>query len=355
MRRDRWERKALAHLEMTRPYTVFHAGLVTVAAAEIASGGRAALWRVGLAAVVTMCGWVAGLYAGDYYDRAIDAQSKPYRPVPSGRVTPREALLTMAGLILAGYVGALVLGPANLALAVVTTVLGIAYSKTFKDKAFLGNFDRGVLGVCAVLFGALAGGQLFSWAVLALAGVVCFHDASTNLVGAIRDVDGDGAAGCHTVPVVYGTRRAVDIACALALAWMACAAASLVILRPGPLSLALFAAALALDVGVYGGLLAARAHVTRPAALRAHKFLVVERLLLMTGYIAVFAAPAAALGLLAATFAATVASQALLRDRHERQRPAARPGNIPPGDTPPSRSGDLARGPRSAEAKEAVS
>lgn len=330
MRRDRWRRKALAHLEMTRPYTLFYAGLVTVAAAELASGGRAALWRVALAALVTMCGWVAGLYAGDYYDREIDAQSKPFRPVPSGRVSPREALLTMAGLILAGYIGALVLGVANLALAVVTTALGIAYSKTFKDRAILGNFDRGVLGICAVLFGALAGGNPLSWHIPAwtvplLAAVVLFHDSATNLVGAIRDVAGDGAAGCHTVPVVYGTRRAAAIACALALAWLAPAVALLVLLRPGALAVALFAAAMALDILVYGRLWLARARVTRPAALAAHKYLVVERVVLMGAYIAVFSAPGAALGLLAAVLVATLGSQVLLRDRHEREGGAAHP------------------------------
>ncbi|HEY7985037.1 MAG TPA: UbiA family prenyltransferase [Ktedonobacterales bacterium] len=341
---DRWRRKALAHLEMTRPYTVFHAGMVTVAAAELASGGRAAVWRVALAALVTMCGWVAGLYAGDYYDREIDAQSKPFRPVPSGRVSPREALLTMSGLILVGYAGALVLGVANLALAVVTTALGIAYSKTFKDKALLGNFDRGVLGICAVLFGALAGGNPHTWHTLVwtvplLAAVVFFHDSSTNLVGAIRDAAGDGAAGCHTVPVVYGTRRAVAIACALALAWLVPAVALLALLRPGPLAVALFAAAVALDTLVYGRLWLARARVTRPAALAAHKYLVVERVLLMSAYIAVFAAPGAALGLLAAVLAATMGAQALLRDRHEREGGAARPaGDARPAGAAPDRA-----------------
>ncbi|HEX6123076.1 MAG TPA: UbiA family prenyltransferase, partial [Ktedonobacterales bacterium] len=196
--------KLLAHLEMMRPYTMFHSGLVALAGAELASVGAVSLWRALLAALVTMCGWEAGLYAGDYYDREIDARSKPDRPVPSGRVSPREAFLTMIALIVVGYACALALGWANLALAVVTTALGIAYSKTFKSRAILGNFDRGVLGICAVFFGALAGGTIWQASVLLLAAVVFFHDSATNLVGAIRDIEGDRAAGCPTVPVVYG-------------------------------------------------------------------------------------------------------------------------------------------------------
>ncbi len=312
--------KALAHLEMTRPYTMFHSGLLAIAGAELASGGHVDVWRTVLAALVTICGWEAGLYAGDYFDRDLDAVAKPSRPVPSGRVSPREALLTMVGLILAGYVCALILGPANLALAVLTTVLGIAYSKTFKNRAILGNFDRGVLGICAVLFGALAGGDIFAPTVLLLAGVAFFHDSSTNLVGAIRDVEGDRAAGYETVPVVYGLAAAVDIACALALAWIALGIALLAVTQPSALAPVLFAVALALDAWVYVPMWAARAHVSRRQALAAHKYLVAERLIVMSAFIAVYTPAAVTLGLLAATLAASLGSQALLRDRYEKQQ-----------------------------------
>jgi len=316
---NRWATKALAHLEMTRPYTMFHSGLVAIAGYELAAQGHTVVWRVVLAALVTMCGWEAGLYAGDYYDRDIDARSKPLRPVPSGRISAREAFLTMVGLIVAGCLCALALGVGNLVLAILTTVFGIAYSKTFKSRAILGNFDRGVLGVCAVLFGALAGGDIARPAVLLLAALVFFHDAATNLVGAVRDVDGDRDAGCTTVPVVYGVARSVDIAAILALCWIVIGCALIIVVRPGGLALALFIAAVALAARVYAPLWATRATVSRPRALSAHKYLVVERLVLMSAFIAAYAPAAMALGLLAATLAASIGSQILLRDRHERQ------------------------------------
>lgn len=312
-------RKALAHLEMMRPYTMFHSGLVALVGVELASAGHTSVWRAVLAALVTMCGWEAGLYAGDYYDRDIDAQSKPSRPVPSGRVSPREAFLTMVALIAVGYVSALALGPANLALAVVTTALGIAYSKTFKSKAILGNFDRGVLGICAVLFGGLAGGTILSGPVLLFAGVVFFHDSATNLVGALRDVDGDRVAGCPTVPVVYGLSRAAEIVVALVIAWVILAVALMALLRPGALALGLFATALAIAAWVYIPLWRRRAVLARPQALAAHKYLIAERLALSCAFLAVYATWLVAVGLLAATLGLSLGSQVALRDRYERQ------------------------------------
>jgi 4-hydroxybenzoate polyprenyltransferase/geranylgeranylglycerol-phosphate geranylgeranyltransferase len=311
--------KLLAHLEMMRPYTMFHAGLVALAGAVVAAGGTVAPWRAVLAALVTMCGWEAGLYAGDYYDREIDARSKPGRPVPSGRVSPREALLTMIALIVVGYGCALALGWANLALAVVTTAVGIAYSKTFKSRAILGNFDRGVLGICAVLFGALAGGAILQAPVLLLAAMVFFHDSATNLVGAIRDIEGDRVAGCPTVPVVYGLARAVEIVLGLVVAWVVCASVLLALLRPPPLAVALYGAALVIAAWVYVPLWRRGTSLSRQQALAAHKHLIAERLVLLSAFIAVYVPVGVALGLLAGTLALSLGAQLALRDRYERQ------------------------------------
>jgi geranylgeranylglycerol-phosphate geranylgeranyltransferase len=319
---DRFARKALAHLEMTRPYTMFHSGLLALAGAVLASAGTVSPGRAALAALVTMCGWEAGLYAGDYYDRQLDAVSKPSRPVPSGRVSPREAFLTMVGLIAAGYIAAVLLGAANLALAILTTVLGIAYSRTFKNRALLGNFDRGVLGICAVAFGALAGGSLLAPPVLLLAALVFCHDSATNLVGAIRDIEGDRAAGYRTVPVVYGLSRAVGLVCALVLAWLVLGGVLLAAARPGGpggMALVLFALAAALAARVYVPLWHDRHTVSRAHALAAHKYLIAERLILLSAFVAIYVPTPLALGILAATLAASLGAQALLRDRYERQ------------------------------------
>ena len=314
-----FRRRATAHLEMMRPYTVFYAGMLAVAGAEVASAGHVSGIRLGLAALATMCGWEAGLYAGDYYDRQIDAVSKPSRPVPSGRVSPREAFGSMVGLIAVGYALSLLLGPANLALAVLTTALGIAYSKTFKGRALVGNFDRGILGAFAVAFGALAAGDLASPAVLTLAGLAFFHDSGTNLVGAIRDLEGDRAAGCRTVPVVYGLRTSLAIASGLAAGAAVLAIVLFFMLKASGLAIALLAIALMIEIFVHGRLWLERRDLTRRQALLAHKWLVFERLVLMAAVIAI-AAPSLAIPLVAATVILTLGSQLLLRDRYETER-----------------------------------
>jgi 4-hydroxybenzoate polyprenyltransferase/geranylgeranylglycerol-phosphate geranylgeranyltransferase len=310
--------KLVAHLEMMRPYTVFYSGTLGFAAALFFSKGEAETWRLALAFLVPTLGWLAGLYAGDYYDRHLDAVAKPHRPVPSGRVGALEAFLFMLAYIGAGYLLALVLSPLALLVAVLTTIFGIAYSKVFKRRAILGNLDRGLLACFTVLFAGAAVHSLGAgWSLFILCGIFFFHDSASNLIGAIRDFEGDRAAGCRTVPVVYGIFRSIQISGVLTCSWLAFALPLFVYYRGRGLSVALFVVALALTALIYSLLLRHRGSLTRKQALRAHKIMVIERLIVSAAVAAVYGPTLLVLLLLVVVTVATQIAQMALRNRYE--------------------------------------
>ena len=101
--------------------------------------------------------------------------------------------------------------------AAVLGALGIVgYSRWLKARGVAGNLIRGALGALALLYGAAAIGQHPTgrlWpALLLLAVGWLLHDTASNLVGAIRDVEGDRAGGYQTLPVRHGSERAVRVA-----------------------------------------------------------------------------------------------------------------------------------------------
>lgn len=82
------------------------------------SGGREPGRVAGLAGA-SSCLYLAGMALNDYADREVDAEERPHRPIPSGRVSPGFALglasaLTAAGLGLAYRAG----GPRTMRVAV---------------------------------------------------------------------------------------------------------------------------------------------------------------------------------------------------------------------------------------------
>jgi 4-hydroxybenzoate polyprenyltransferase len=94
--------KLLAYAQLLRLPNVF------TAFADICLGAAAAgyaLDRPGIFALLLAssgCLYCAGMVFNDYFDRREDAKSRPFRPIPSGRVSARTALAVGAVLMLAG-------------------------------------------------------------------------------------------------------------------------------------------------------------------------------------------------------------------------------------------------------------
>lgn len=317
-----WQRKLMAHVETWRPYTSLYVGLLALSTATLWEG-KLPPWPI---AVLTFAaptiGWLAGLYGCDYFDRDLDKMQKGHRPLPSGRMGEREAFV---GMMLCMYLGILAsawLSFTNLLLAGAVVAAAVGYT-IVKAHAFLGNVSRGLNGGLTALYGivAAAGGSLLAHMtqpelLFALPLLFFLHDITTNLVGTIRDIEGDRAGDCITVPIKYGVRTAVRLVIGIALIWELIAAMlpALVPMRTVDFYCMY---AVALGMAVLALVVLARQPEDRATALLAHKCFVVERILLAGALLA------GAVGLLATALivipliALTLWSQAALRNRHE--------------------------------------
>ncbi|MFE9252621.1 SCO3242 family prenyltransferase [Streptomyces sp. NPDC007088] len=96
-----------AWAELLRVSALFTVPGDALAGAATAGGATRA---TALAAGCSLCLYEAGMALNDWADRAEDAEDRPHRPLPSGRISPRAALLaagalTGAGLALAARAG----------------------------------------------------------------------------------------------------------------------------------------------------------------------------------------------------------------------------------------------------------
>jgi 4-hydroxybenzoate polyprenyltransferase len=124
--------------------------------AGAAAGGALGSRTAGLA-TASVCLYWSGMAANDWADRELDAVERPERPIPSGRVTPRQALGVAAGLTAAGVVLAVLAGGRR-ALAVALPLAGTVWAYDLRAK----NTAAGpaVMAACRgldVLLGAARG------------------------------------------------------------------------------------------------------------------------------------------------------------------------------------------------------
>src|SRR5947199_10543129 len=100
--------RLLALAQLLRLPNVFTAfadiALATAAGVGVTSGWPdVTFWlRAGLLALASGCLYLGGMVWNDFFDRAEDAKARPFRPLPSGRVSVRLAVALGVVLLAAG-------------------------------------------------------------------------------------------------------------------------------------------------------------------------------------------------------------------------------------------------------------
>jgi 4-hydroxybenzoate polyprenyltransferase/geranylgeranylglycerol-phosphate geranylgeranyltransferase len=313
--------KLFAHLETWRLYTVIWCGLVSLVGSCIAYESFPPLKTAALALFIPMMGWTAALYLSDFLDRKLDAIQKPHRPIPSGRIKPYEALAIGAVFALTGFLLSFQLSYNNVILVFVVAALVFSYTKISKSRGLMGNINRGIVTVFAYFFGIFSIGQsiqsipLYIWL---LAIVFLFHDTNSNLVGAIRDMEGDRAGGYITIPVKYGLKKSIFVSLILTIIWL-----SLALFLPYYYNFLKieFYLIMILDVLIlillYNYLFRSLKNYSRERALKFHEFFVIERTTLASAFIFGIANIYIAASVYLVALFVTGVSQYLLRKRYE--------------------------------------
>ena len=281
--------KLFAHLETWRLYTVVWCGLVSLAGSCIVYGSLPPIKISILTLFIPMMGWTAALYLSDFLDRNLDSIQKPHRPIPSGRIKPYEALAMGAIFAITGFILSFLLTYKNIILVFVVAGLVFSYTKISKSRGLAGNVNRGIVTVAAYLFGifsiniSIQSIPIYIW-ILSL--VFLFHDTNSNLVGAIRDMEGDKKGGYITIPVKYGIKKSVIISFILTIIWLSIA---LYIPYYYKFLKNEFYLMMILDIliliSLYIYLIRAIKKYSRQKALRFHEFFVIERITLASAFI----------------------------------------------------------------------
>jgi geranylgeranylglycerol-phosphate geranylgeranyltransferase len=147
----------------------------------------------------------------DYYDRSIDLINNPKRPIPSGAVSPRLALVTTFICAMVGTMISAFLNTLALLITLVSLVLMVYYNTVGKRTGFFGNIIVSVCVSLPFIFGGyvVENMKLLLW----LFAVMAFlSNLGREVTKGITDITGDSVHGVKTLAVVFGPRTASLIA-----------------------------------------------------------------------------------------------------------------------------------------------
>ena len=147
----------------------------------------------------------------DIQDVQVDRVNSPDRPIPSGRVTIRQAHSLSIVFSVFALVASLVLGILTFLTALVALALMAYYNTRGKKTGLLGNAVVSFNVALPFFFGGLAVNSLrpllFIFFLLAF-----LANTARELAKGITDVAGDSSKGVMTIAVTQGPKRAAELA-----------------------------------------------------------------------------------------------------------------------------------------------
>ncbi|HWQ63196.1 MAG TPA: geranylgeranylglycerol-phosphate geranylgeranyltransferase [Methanospirillum sp.] len=208
--------KPAAFIRIIRPLNAVMAGFAGVLAFVIATGTL--LPSVLIIFFMVLLITAAGNVINDYHDAAIDAINRPDRPIPSGEISQRAALVYSVLLFLIGNAIGIAYAPLPLIIiAALNSVLLWGYASYLKVMPLLGNLAVSYLSASIFLFGGALEGWEGVIANLPVAGACFGVILSRELIKDAEDMQGDKAHGARTLPILYGLKSTVLVAVASAI------------------------------------------------------------------------------------------------------------------------------------------
>ncbi|MDH5663430.1 MAG: geranylgeranylglycerol-phosphate geranylgeranyltransferase [Candidatus Bathyarchaeota archaeon] len=202
--------KPSGFLRIIRPLNCLMMGFAVVVGASLVSALNFSINLIlGFVTSFTLTG--ASMAINDYYDREIDAINEPNRPIPSGAVSPKEALSFAAVLSLVGFVAALVTSISCFIVAVIAWVIFVAYTTKGKRTGLPGNFLVSACVVIPFIYGGFVVENL-KLPVILFAAIAFLSNTGREVTKGIVDVEGDKSQNINTIAVMFGDKTAAFMA-----------------------------------------------------------------------------------------------------------------------------------------------
>ncbi len=265
-------RLAVGIVRITRIRTTLSAPVLTLLGwVDVGQLGHQVPWKIASSLLSSFALIAFSQVFNDIADMELDAEAKPYRPIPAGLITVSQAWGTVIALTLITIGAAIVTSVVTLCYATVCLILSVLYSARLKNTILMGNLTVAVVSCAMFTYGSSSAS--LPWGREASGTILIFlYTLGNELYKTAADEHEDAAHGFRTIATVYDLRvtaRAVAVVTAALLT----ALTIVCVTRLAPFSFGL-TEAIALGVPVVCGAITAnrRRNVTPTTFIRSHRF-----------------------------------------------------------------------------------
>jgi geranylgeranylglycerol-phosphate geranylgeranyltransferase len=193
-------------LDLIRPVNCAMIGFAVVVGAFVSNPPQASALQLALGFLTGFFVCAYSMAVNDIYDLEVDKVNRPERPIPSGRVSVREASrLSFAVLAVGMACSLLSLVPLAVAIAAAYAFLSWLYNSRAKKSGLAGNLIvASSLAIPFIYGGAVSGGSIVGSLLLLMALTAFFSGVGREVVKAMADVEGDAKREVNSIARTRG-------------------------------------------------------------------------------------------------------------------------------------------------------
>lgn len=155
----------------------------------------------------------AGMVINDYFDFDIDKINRPERPIPSGLISKKSAIVYYFILNIITLVLILETNTVVISIALCSIVLIYLYSYRLKKIMLAGNFAVAFMTGLAFIFGGAVGGNIVALIIPAVFAFLI--NFAREIIKDVEDIEGDKHYKSRTFPILFGERNAIYLSIAI--------------------------------------------------------------------------------------------------------------------------------------------
>jgi len=197
-------------LDLIRPANCVMIGFAVIVGAFVSKPSTTPWPQLALGFLTGFFICAYSMSVNDIYDLEVDRVNRPDRPVPSGRISVREASTSSMLMLAAGLACALLsFIPLAIVIALAYAFLSWLYNARAKRTGLPGNLIvASSLAIPFIYGGAVSGGSIGGSLLLMMALTAFFSGVGREVVKSMADVEGDAKREVGSIARTRGLRTA---------------------------------------------------------------------------------------------------------------------------------------------------
>jgi geranylgeranylglycerol-phosphate geranylgeranyltransferase len=200
-----------ACIRLVRPVNFVMMGIAVIVGEVAILGGIPSIRQMFYGFIVSSFLTASSMVINDVVDLEIDRINAPYRPLPSGMISTRSALIFAALLTILGILAAVPLSLYTFIIAILTFIVSLTYNLYGKKIGLPGNMMVAYCVAVPFLFGGVAVAGSIDLTVAVFFLLAFLATVGREVTKGIADMEGDRLKGIRTAALSYGPKVAALI------------------------------------------------------------------------------------------------------------------------------------------------